>query len=281
MNKPSINTNPYYPQIHVGRWLLLLIFGWLLATPAPAQEEAIRFRLEVTVNHSDAMIGATFWVEDISSPYLIDAEVEVLHEVPYVKWDLYIGLILPGGSLSDDSGIITWSADKSVHNNLTPIATRLDLSKRGRFSVSDIVKQPIEHSFTDVDPTGMYLVFALIVPEGADPAIPSSWQAAITRPLIVGEAKSVSIMVFHPAKPPDAVIIFTPRQTIMPLVSAREKDLLLEGTIESISGPVPKAIMIPAYTVIRGVEAGIPLEMSLMKFPDKDAYYPVDVAEIH
>lgn len=70
-----------------------------------------------------------------------------------------------------------------------------------------------------------------------------------------------------------SVIIFVPTVDT-PLIST--KDVYLKGKITHVErGEVPGAIVIPADTLWGVRAAGVPVRMYLMRYPGRDAYYPI------
>lgn len=67
---------------------------------------------------------------------------------------------------------------------LSPIAREIDLERQSVFQVSSFLGRSIQYRFTGGEPTGLYLVFVLLVNSGADPTNTMNWICAEMVPLV-------------------------------------------------------------------------------------------------
>jgi hypothetical protein len=74
----------------------------------------------------------------------------------------------------------------------------------------------------------------------------------------------------------DSVIEFTPsRDAALNIPLAQEQNL--EGRMVLQAGTAPTSIIVPAHTMILPLQQGVPVRMFLMRFEDRDAYYPIAI----
>ena len=100
-----------------------------------------------------------------------------------VKGDVYFGVIPPGKDRS-----LTWGADggaQSLKEGLTPIARGIEMTQNSTFNVSTTLGRSIQYTFKSTEPAGMYLVFALLVVSGPDPAVTQNWIGINMTPLFL------------------------------------------------------------------------------------------------
>lgn len=215
--------------------------------------------------------------------YSFDATLDISGEFTQypVKGDLYLGVILPEGGTA-----VTWAADTALQHGFVPILEDIDLGTPARFSVSDLLQQPVEHTFTGAEPSGMYSVFALVVRAGADPTNNYNWVSAVMQPLMVNMTGMISNFPgqssspgYQPQDIAEAVVIFTAYEDI-PLVTAKVGNLLLAGDVESLSGPVPEVIQMSEEGFMGGMQAGVPVKLYLMQSQDGDFYYPIGMEAV-
>lgn len=73
---------------------------------------------------------------------------------------------------------------------------------------------------------------------------------------------------------PDSIVIFVPSKDQSLLTG--DKELIIEGSVAKVEkGVEPKLIVQPAHSLTRSLQAGIPVKMHLLRFVDRDAYYPI------
>jgi hypothetical protein len=162
--------------------MLLFAFAWspthvgaLSLPPAPT------LSVVVYTAPNDYFGVPTFRAVVKPIPHVFNAYLEVPGGLPY-KGDLYFGIAPPGSNK-----IFTWIVDGgtlSVREGLVPIARGIDMINKSSFSVSSILGRDIQYAFTGGEPSGMYLIMALLVTSNSDPSDEQNWLAANLVPLI-------------------------------------------------------------------------------------------------
>ncbi len=126
----------------------------------------------------------------IERTYYFSSEIEFLTTNP-IKGDLYFGFVSP-----NNKDIFTWvnnGIETSLKKGLFPIVKGLELEgntalipfDNTTFSLSRQVGGDIKYVVTGQEPTGMYLVFSLLVSSDADPSQNINWLGIDMRPLFV------------------------------------------------------------------------------------------------
>ncbi len=130
--------------------------------------------------------------ESAGRTYSFTSQIEFIATYPVqVKGDLYFGIILP-----NNQGIFSWVKNGSETNfkkGLFPIikglerevSTTLLATENTTFSLSSELGGDIKYVVTGQEPTGMYLVFSLLVSSGSDPSQNTNWIGVEMRPLLV------------------------------------------------------------------------------------------------
>jgi hypothetical protein len=223
--------------------------------------------------------GPTYNASASSIPFGFDAAVTFFDQGPPGKADLYYGVIAPSG---DVISLVPGKTDAIPELGMVPLATDLDTSKAANLSVGTLVGQRLQYTFTGNEQFGVYSVFALLVKAGGDPAATQNWLTVDMKPLIVtpgapvpNVAGGTSLLTGTPLEQyADALITFTPSQDTQ-LIST--EDQVLVGSVVSVWGPVPNTIIIPAHTLIRALQTGVPVDMYLMLSPDGNSYRPIAI----
>jgi len=135
-------------------------------------------------------------IDVFSDPYMGTRVVHVLREkyagfgatieLPggfLPKGDLYFGFLQPGNTNPH-----TWAFDgegTTLLEGMHPFLEDIDLRTPPLMNTSVIAGKDIEHAFANTDPTGMYMVFVLIVIANTNPADHANWYGVETTPLFV------------------------------------------------------------------------------------------------
>lgn len=99
------------------------------------------------------------------------------------KGDIYFGVIPPENNRS-----FTWVTDGGVNSlkeGLTPIVRDVAMTQNSTFSLSSTLGQSIQYGFKNTESAGMYSIFALLVPSGADPSVTRNWIGINMVPLVI------------------------------------------------------------------------------------------------
>lgn len=124
--------------------------------------------------------------EPTGGTYTFTSEIEFIASSSRpVKGDLYFGIILP-----NNQGIFSWvknGSETNLKKGLFPIVKGLEKEGNTKFSLSVELGGDIKYVVTGQEPTGMYLVFSLLVPPGSNPSQNTNWIGVEMRPLFVKE----------------------------------------------------------------------------------------------
>ncbi len=163
------------------KFAALLLMLASVCTAALATTTAVPPEIYIGVSRADGFSGPTHKAIANSLPYEFGASIE--WRGGYLpKGDVYFGLIYPGGQTA-----ATWAerdGTLDLQRGLTPIKTGIDLVQPttiNLYTQGDVIK----HAFTPNDAAGMYLVFVVLVHEGASPADPQHWLGVEMTPLFV------------------------------------------------------------------------------------------------
>jgi hypothetical protein len=99
------------------------------------------------------------------------------------KGDLYFGFISP-----NNNEIFSWvsnGSETSIKKGLLPIVKGVEENENSTFSLTRALGEEIKYVVTGQEPTGMYLIFSLLVSPDADPSQIRKWIAIDMRPLFV------------------------------------------------------------------------------------------------
>jgi hypothetical protein len=133
----------------------------------------------ITINTS-SMLGYRTFNASALSPYSFGVSID-FPGGHLNKSDLYFGIIQP----KSDS-ISTWVTVDGVSNlkdGLAPIVKGIDMETKFVFSLSNLLGQDIKYQFTESDPYGMYLIFALLVVSDRTPFDTKNWVEVSIAPL--------------------------------------------------------------------------------------------------
>lgn len=112
----------------------------------------------------------------IGSSVLIEARVAVDERVaPFAKADVYAGLLRPDGTT-------VWISGNALAPTLVESATPVPFLVASSAKTSAI---GVTYQFSDADPPGAYLLYAVVVRPGDDPREPCDWIHTSTFPLLV------------------------------------------------------------------------------------------------
>lgn len=112
--------------------------------------------------------------------------------------------------------------------------------------------------------TGFYLALVMLVAPLAHSQDRDALRDAVVEVAVAPETVADSVIEFTPSR--DAALD-------IPLA----QDQNLEGRMVLRAGTTPTSIVVPAYTMILPLRQGVPVRMFLMRFEDRDAYYPIAI----
>jgi hypothetical protein len=161
--------------------MLPLLAAGIVAAPALATSYAPEPEVALVVTYGGGLGIRTNKAFTDSYPYGMGMHVGG-SGLPF-KGDVYFGLIQPGGQQA-----FTWVDRDGVpklEKGLAPIEIGMSLLQGINFNPAQNYGGDIEHVFTADDPLGMYLVFAVVVVSGKDPADSMNWLAVEMKPLFV------------------------------------------------------------------------------------------------
>ncbi|MEY4641689.1 MAG: hypothetical protein RLZZ227_1683 [Pseudomonadota bacterium] len=116
-------------------------------------------------------------------PYDFGAKITIPAGGPPLKADLYFGFMRREGRQA-----YTWDSDAGVpviKTGMTPLMKDIGLGTAATIDLEQIFGGDIEYEFIGDEPTGVYLVFAMLVLAGTSPSQPINWIAAEMTPLFV------------------------------------------------------------------------------------------------
>lgn len=149
-----------------GRWIRLLAFAGMAWFASGALASSIMLPT-ITTGVATQMYG-TLNVRADTSPYYFSGLIQWEGDVyvyPFPS-DIYFGVQSP-----DRGKVWTWAPNQdgivTLNEGIVPFARA---SKAGRLSTGSI-----EHIFTGSEPSGMYLIFMVMVTSGGDPTDSGQW----------------------------------------------------------------------------------------------------------
>ncbi|MDM8561872.1 hypothetical protein QUF54_00795, partial [Candidatus Marithioploca araucensis] len=96
------------------------------------------------------------------------------------KSDLYFGIIQP---INDIHTWVTIDGVSNLKQGLVPIVKGIDMETKSVLILSSLLGQEVKYQFTESDPSGMHLIFALIVVTDRTPSDTKNWVGVSITPL--------------------------------------------------------------------------------------------------
>lgn len=161
---------------HLLRLLMLAVIGFM----APVMATSIAPPPIISIStYLEPLGGPTFSASKQSS-YTFDTSIQYQGGF-LLKTDLYFGILLPG-----KNKVLAWVNNGervSLQDKMIPIAKSIDLKEKSVFNLSNVLGRNIQYTFTGAEPSGMYLIFTLLVVSGTDPANTQNWIGVNMSPL--------------------------------------------------------------------------------------------------
>jgi len=126
----------------------------------------------ISVSVSSALGYPTFNASVDLSPYSFGVSIE-FPGGRYNKGDLYFGIIQP-----ENDSIYTWVTVDGVSNledGFAPIVRGIDMETKFVFRLSDFLGHVPKYQFIGSEPSGMYLIVALLVVANRTPFDTKNW----------------------------------------------------------------------------------------------------------
>jgi hypothetical protein len=169
----------------IGRWLLLLIAVISLGiAPIVAQATSLPVPPQIQIIATDAATAAINFLPSYRwRPDGREIQFGASVGPTGLFVDVYFGVIVPGGRT------FTWTAGSAMGpilvEGLHPAAQNLD--RAATFNSSASLGGTPRYAFSNGDPLGLYTLFVLVVPHGADPSDTPRWIAVSMSPLFVSD----------------------------------------------------------------------------------------------
>jgi len=96
------------------------------------------------------------------------------------KSDLYFGIIQP---INDIHTWVTIDGVSNLKQGLVPIVKGIDMKTKFVLILSSLLGQEVKYQFTESDPSGMHLIFALLVVADRTPSDTKNWVGVSITPL--------------------------------------------------------------------------------------------------
>lgn len=190
MNVATVINHPRMPTLNfskhgpIWRWVLALLAAVIFGSanvnassvPAPI------VRVEVTSVISQVVSSPSYFASANRSPYIFVASIERFGGSSGSNGDIYFGIVTPG-----QAKVLTWVVTEGTPvftEGLAPLVQGIDLTETSAFNVSSVFGRDIEYAWTGQEPAGVYLVFALLVVSGTDPADARNWIGMDMVPLV-------------------------------------------------------------------------------------------------
>lgn len=190
--------------------------------------------------------------------------------------DLYLGATLPDGRFA------SWVGAEQPRLAIGPAPAPL-----GRGMAFDGARTvTVTHEFRPGEPRGWYLLFAIVARPGTDPLDANQWiDSAVASiffdPLEICFNGLVDCALPSPAAVADAIVVFVPDRDVS-LVTGPD-ELVIPGRIVSVErgavSPGTPIIQTP-HTLMGPLRGGVARRLSLARFPDRAAFYPILLGEV-
>jgi len=189
--------------------------------------------------------------------------------------DLYVGARLPDGRFA------SWVGAEQPTLVIGPAPAPL-----GRSMTFDGIRiLTVSHSFGPGEPRGWYVLFAILARPGMSPLDPKQWIDGAIATIAFDPREGCFSGPVDCAFPPpedaaDAIVVFVPDHDTSLVTGPNE--LVIPGRILSVErGSVSPGtpIIQPANTLMGPLRGGVPIRISLVRFPNRAAFYPIFLGE--
>lgn len=164
--------------------LMLLVLAMIgSTTPVMATSTIKTDPIIISFSVSDGLFGNILKVHK-NLAYAFNTSIEFPGGSPFNS-DIYFGILPPGRDK-----VLTWiknSEENNLQGNLLPIVKGIKLEEKFTFNLASVLNRTIEYTFTGTEPSGMYLIFTLVVISGENPSEPNNWIAVNMRPLFFNQ----------------------------------------------------------------------------------------------
>ncbi len=151
---------------------IMLVFSssltYVMASSAPSTNIFIRAYSVLGYQTFDASFSSSFGVS-------IEFPGGILS-----KSDLYFGIIKP---VNDIHTWVTIDGVSNLKQGLVPIIKGIDMKTKSVLTLSRVLGQDVKYQFTENDPSGMHLIFALLVSADKTPSDTMNWVGVSITPL--------------------------------------------------------------------------------------------------